>query len=295
MSREGNTWGIGSHCYRADSNWSHTIGSHGPDGMVTGIAVGTGKIDRDRLYAFQRDPEGRVLVYERNGNFLGSWGTGIFFEPHNISVTCDQKVICTDRNDHTVRIFTIRGNLQQTLGTADHAGLPGEPFNKPCHAVADPVTGAIWDADGYGNARIHRFSSDGNIELSFGTPGSGDGQFNLPHSLALDSRGRLIVVDRENYRLQIFNQEGRLLDIWGTDDLRQPMDIHVDEDGFIYVAECFQRIPIYNPNGEIISRWGEKGDGLGQFPSFLHGVCTDSYGDLYIADDQRLQKFERIR
>ena len=126
-------------------------------------------------------------------------------------------------------------------------------------------------ADGYGNARIHRFTADGILELSFGTAGAGDGQFNLPHSLAVDGRGRLVVVDRENYRLQLFGRDGSLLAISGVGDLRQPMDVHVDAEGVIYVAECYQRITIYDPDGAVISRWGEQGDPPGRFPSFLHG------------------------
>ena len=113
--------------------------------------------------------------------------------------------------------------------------------------------------------------------------------------MALDGRGRLVVVDRENYRLQLFGRDGSLLAIWGVGDLRQPMAVHVDAEGVIYVAECYQRITIYaTRTGAVLSRWGEPGDPPGRFPSFLHGICTDSRGDLYVADEQRLQKFERV-
>lgn len=288
-------WGTGSHRYRVVAGWGLGPEGHSPGGMVPGIAVGIGDVDQDRLYAFQREPTGEILIYERDGRFVGSWGAGSFSEAHNVSVAADGRVLCTDRNDHTVRIFTRDGKLQQILGTIDHAGLPGEPFNKPCQAIIDPADGTIWVADGYGNERIHRFSANGAIELSFGSAGAGAGQFNLPHSLSIDSRGHVVVVDRENYRLQLFDRDGHLIDIWGVNDLHQPMDIHVDEEGAIIVAECYQRVTIYSPDGDVISRWGEQGDKPGQFPSFLHGVCADSHGDLYVADEQRLQKFERIR
>lgn len=285
--------GEGSHRYRAVAGWGAGPDGREPGGMVTGVAVGAGDADRDRLYAFRRDPVGEVLVYERDGRFVGSWGAGVFAEAHNVSVSAGGLVLCTDRNDHTVRVFTRGGRLLRTLGTAGRPAA-GEPFNKPCQAVVDPETGAIWVADGYGNARVHRFSAAGALELSFGAAGAGAGEFNLPHSLAVDGRGRLVVVDRENHRLQLFDRDGRLLAVWGAGDLRQPMDVHVDGDGAIYVAECHQRITIYDPDGAVISRWGERGDPPGRFPSFLHGICTDSRGDLYVADEQRLQKFERV-
>lgn len=286
--------GSGSHRYRPVPGWGTGPDGREPGGMVTGVAVGAGDADRDRLYAFQRDPVGEVLVYERDGRFVDSWGAGVFAEAHNVSVSGDGRVLCTDRNDHTVRVFSRDGRLLRTLGTVNRAGAPGEPFDKPCQAVVDPDTGAIWVADGYGNARIHRFSTDGAPELSFGAAGSDGGQFDLPHSLALDRRGRLVVVDRENHRLQLFGRDGRLLAVWGAGDLRQPMDVHVDGEGTVYVAECHQRITIYDPHGAVISRWGERGEPPGRFPSFLHGICTDSHGDLYVADEQRLQKFERV-
>lgn len=284
-------WGQGSHRYRVVAGWGADPDRREP-GMVTGVAVGAGPSDRDRLYAFQRVPYGEVLIYERDGRFVDSWGSDVFLEAHNISVAAGGVVLCTDRRDHTVRSFTCDGHLLRTLGTPNRAG---EPFNKPCQAVVDAGTGSVWVADGYGNARIHRFSPAGVLHLSFGSAGAGDGEFNLPHSLAVDGRGRVVVVDRENHRLQLFTRDGSLLAVWGVGDLRQPMDVHVDADGFIYVAECHQRITIYDPDGAVISRWGEQGDSPGRFPSFLHGICADSHGDLYVADEQRLQKFERVR
>jgi hypothetical protein len=128
--------------------------------------------------------------------------------------------------------------------------------------------------------------------LSWGEPGQGPGQFNLPHSIAVGERDRVLVVDRENHRLQFFDFDGNWLETWTG--LRQPMDVCVDGEGTIYVAEAYQRLSIYDADGSLLARWGEKGAAPGQFASFLHGVCVDSRGDLYIADESRMQKFERI-
>jgi streptogramin lyase len=200
-------------------------------------------------------------------------------------------VYCTDREDHTVRAFTAGGNLLATLGTPHRPGAPGMPFNKPAKAVGSP-TGDIWVADGYGQCRIHRFSPDGKLLLSFGEPGQGPGQFNLPHSLVVDGRDRVLVVDRENHRLQLFDDDGTWLETWTG--LKQPMDVCVDGEGAIYVAEAYQRLSIYDPEGARLAQWGEPGTEAGQFASFLHGVCVDSRGDLYVADEKRMQKFERM-
>ena len=118
------------------------------------------------------------------------------------------------------------------------------------------------------------------------------GQFDLPHSIGVDGQNRVIVVDRENHRLQLFDVEGTFLGMWTG--LLQPMDLYIDRDNTLYVAEAYQRLSIFSADGTVLARWGEGGSAPGQFASFLHGICVDSYGDLYIADESRMQKFERI-
>jgi sugar lactone lactonase YvrE len=277
----------GSYQYRVVLGWGLGSNGYDPGGMVAGVAVDSG----DRLYAFRRMPRADVLVYDRKGRILTSWGEGVFAEPHAICIDDQDRVYCTDREDHTVRAFTADGKLLATLGSPHRPGAPGMPFNKPAKAVVSPA-GEIWVADGYGQCRIHRFSPDGGLLVSWGEPGQGPGQFNLPHSIAVDGQDRVIVVDRENHRLQLFDVDGNWLETWTG--LRQPMDICVDREDTIYVAEAYQRLSIYDTHGTLLARWGEKGSASGQFASFLHGVCVDSHGDLYIADESRMQKFERV-
>ena len=117
-------------------------------------------------------------------------------------------------------------------------------------------------------------------------------QFALPHSVVVDRRGRVLVADRENHRVQIFDGEGKFLDEWT--DLLQPMDLFIDAEDTVYVAEAQQRISIYSLDGELLSRWGEKGSAPGQFSDSPHGVCVDSRGDLYVCEvisQGRMQKF----
>ena len=279
--------GSGSYRYRGIEGWGIGHDGYDPGGMVAGVAVDS----HDHLYAFRRTPEPAVLVYDRDGRFLHSWGEGVFSEPHAIWVDAQDHVYCTDREDHTVREFGSDGRLVSTLGTPHQPGAPGMPFNKPAKAVTSP-SGEIWVADGYGQCRIHRLSASGQLLLSWGEPGQGAGQFNLPHSLGVDRQNRVVVVDRENHRLQLFDTSGRFLEKWSG--LRQPMDLCIDGEDTIYVAEAYQRISIWSIDGTSLARWGEKGIAPGQFASFLHGICLDSYGDLYIADESRMQKFERL-
>ena len=280
-------YGSGDHRYRVVDGWGCGPEGLDPLGMMTGVATDA----NDRVYLFRRSPQSSVLVYERDGRHVGSWGANLFSEPHAIWIDGDGFVYCTDRIDHTVRRFTRQGELLMTLGTPNQPGESGMPFNKPAKAVTSP-DGEILVADGYGQARVHRFSGEGALLLSWGEPGLGPGQYNLPHSLGVDSESRVIIVDRENHRLQLCDLTGTLLDIWTG--FRQPMDLYIGQDDILYVAENLQRVSILSPNGDLLARWGEHGDTPGMFASFLHGVCVDAHGDLYIADESRLQKFERL-
>ena len=280
------TGGCDDYRYEVVDGWGLGVDGFDPGGMITGVDTDS----KDRLYAFRRNPIGDVLVYEPDGRFITSWGSGIFSEPHAISLTYDDRVFCADRVDHTVRVFSADGELLMTLGTPDRAGQPGMPFNMPTKAVV-AEDGEIFTTDGYGQARIHRFSPQGALLLSWGDAGDGPGQFNLPHSLAVDKSGRIVVVDRENHRIQFFDRSGEFSNMWTG--LRQPMDMCVDDEGVLYFAEAYQEVGLYTPDGSLLCRWGEKGTAPGQFGSFLHGICTDSRGDLYVADEGRLQKFAR--
>ena len=111
-------------------------------------------------------------------------------------------------------------------------------------------------ADGYGNARVHKFSADAKHMFSWGEPGNGPGQFNLPHGLWIDSRGRLLVADRENDRVQIFDQNGKLLTIWPT-ELIGPAFFCIDPDDIVYIPEHNAgMISVLTLDGERLARWG---------------------------------------
>lgn len=281
--------GTSRFAYQAVEGWGRGPGS--PElGLVSAMAVDS----QGNVYAFNRLPKPAVLVYDRAGQFLRSWGEDLFTTPHGLWIDNEDRVFATDCGDHTIRICTTAGQVLQTLGTAGQAGAPGMPFNQPTWAKLGPA-GEIYVSDGYGQHRVHRFAADGQLLRSWGEEGTGPGQFALPHSLVVDRRGRVLVADRENHRVEIFDANGTHLDSWTG--LLQPMDLFIDAADVIYVAEAQQRISIYDLDGQLLSRWGEKGPAAGQFSDSPHGLCVDAQGDLYVSEvvgHSRMQKFARI-
>jgi DNA-binding beta-propeller fold protein YncE len=205
---------------------------------VVGMAVGS----RDRVYVLTRG-DARVIVYERDGTFVASFGEGLFTErTHGITIGPDDSVYTVDDGDHTVRKFSPTGELLMTIGTpgvySDTGYQPGDwvdkiqrggpPFNRPTNIALAP-NGDLYVADGYGNARVHRFTADGQLVQSWGEPGIGPGQFNLPHGIAVAADGHVFVTDRENDRIQIFSSDGKFLAQWTH--VQRPTDVFIDRDG----------------------------------------------------------------
>ena len=162
-------------------------------------------------------------------------------------------------------------------------GIQGNPFNMPTGSGIAP-DGKIFVSDGYGNRRVHRFSSEGKHELSWGEHGTGNGQFAIVHKLGVYKDSRVFVCDRENDRIQIFSPDGELLDIW-TNGLAGPGDIYFQDD-IAYVVE--------QSEGSGISIW--------DVPSgeAVHGCAVDSKGNIFIAEiglgniGQRIRKLNKV-
>lgn len=265
---------------------------------VGGIAVDC----RDNVYVLNRS-EHSIMVFDHEGSLLATWGESTFKRAHGSCIAPDGFLYCTDDGYHTVYKFTADGKLLLTLGTKDKPSDSGFtpirgvsmaqavytirrgalPFNRPTGVDVSPA-GEIFVADGYGNARVHRFAPDGKLLLSWGEPGTGPGQFRLPHSVRLDRQGRIWVSDRENSRIQIFNQQGSLLDVWT--DVSRPTDVFFDGAQNVYVSELNQRVSIFSIKGRLLARWGSEGPYEGKPPLFLapHTIAVDSHGDLYVGE-----------
>jgi sugar lactone lactonase YvrE len=225
---------IGSHKleYEVVQGWERL-----PEGWAFTEVVGVAVDSRERVFVFCRGPH-PLIVFDKEGRFVDAWGAGRFVRPHGIFISPDDRVFLVDDEGHSVYEYSTQGELRRRLGDgqpSDTGYVPGRspvargagPFNTVTNVALAP-DGELYVADGYGNARVHRFAADGRLLGSWGEPGSGPGQFNLPHGIAVDRRGRVYVADRENSRVQIFSRDGVLLDIW--DWPNRPCDLFIDAD-----------------------------------------------------------------
>ena len=262
---------------------------------ATAVAVDSG----DNVYVFNRGGHA-VTVFDRDGNFLRSWGDDIFSVPHGISIGPDDSVFCTDSGDHTVRKFTSDGRLLMTLGEANSPApaMSGEPFKSPTHLAVDPRNGDLYVADGYGNARVHRYTPDGKYVKSWGESGTGPGQLNIVHNIDMDEDGWVYIADRENRRIQVFDTDGNLEAYWVH--LSRAATVCVDRrgTGLVYVGEYYggigsnelgtdlgPRVTVFDRQGNIKARLGREsyGEEAGRFYA-PHGLAVDSRGDIYVAE-----------
>lgn len=282
-------YGQGTHQYTVQENW-WTL----PDGWEFGWIPAVAVDSQDRVYVYSRS-EHPMVVFDRDGNFITSWGDDILKDAHGIFIDAEDNVYCVERETHVMHKFTTDGELLMTIGTMDKPGPEGQPFNLPTDLALGP-DGEMYISDGYGNARIHKYTPDGEFIKSWGKPGAGPGEFDLPHCVRVDPRNRLMVADRENNRIQFFTLDGEYIQEWT--DLLHPDTIYIDEDELVYIAELDQRITIMTLDGDVVSQWGsERGSTVpGEFLACPHGIWVDSHGDVYVGEvqaDARLQKFIR--
>jgi DNA-binding beta-propeller fold protein YncE len=293
--------------YKAIPGWERIPSGYAhPD--VAAVAVDS----KDRVFLFCRSDH-PVMIYERDGRFVGSWGEGTFtMRTHGITIGPDDSVYCTDDAGHSVRKFTPEGKLLLTLG--DNAGKPSDtgydgsnpttvaraapPFNRPTNLAIAP-NGDLYVSDGYGNARVHRFSASGKLLASWGEPGTGPGEFMLPHGIAVDASGNVLVCDRESDRIQVFTAEGRFLR--EITEVQRPTQIVVAH-GRMYVSELGwragqrsfrhgpierdlpSRVSVLDANGTVVARIGGPDPcAPGSFCA-AHGLAVDSRGDLYVSE-----------
>jgi sugar lactone lactonase YvrE len=292
--------GSGDFVYEVIHDWGRL-----PAGWSFG-SVANGACDSEgRVYIFARGGH-PVLVFNPDGDFLGSWGEKVFGRPHGILITPDDIAYCADDKDHTVRKCTLDGKVLMTLGTANQpsdTGYDGNdyrtiarsaaPFNRPTNVALSPA-GEMYVSDGYGNARVHKFTPDGRLMFSWGAPGTGPGEFNIVHSVRTDSKGTVYVADRENSRIQVFAPDGTFLEQWT--DMQKPQGFYMGPDGCLYTTEkpvqrpdgkpgfLPPRVSVWSTDGRLLARWG--GEDLTQPGNFFapHGIWGDARGNLYIGE-----------
>ena len=277
--------------YEPDPDWGRASGAL-PLADVCDVGVDS----QDNVYLFVRDPV-PIRIFDRNGHFLGSWGEKAFVRPHGLAMGRGDTVFLTDEGSNRVRKYSRSGEMLLDIAAPD-GGAPlmsGRPFNRCTHST-ETADGDIYVSDGYGNARVHRFSAEGVLIGSWGESGCGPGQFNLPHNIGADAEGRIYVADRENHRIQIFDRDGRYLEQWNN--LHRPCALHVEADGGCWIGELGpglrvnRRFPNLGCAVKHVDRSGAEamrigGDAPGAEPGRFvapHGIAVDSRGDLYVAE-----------
>ena len=283
-----------SHTYEFDPTFGRLPEGFGEWGYVPGVVVDS----EDRVYVHHRAPH-PVVVYDREGTCLATWGDAFEKGAHGIHIRREadgEYLYLTDVRRHIVVKCDLNGREIWTLGVPGQVGAPGQPFNRPTDIAFAPE-GDFYVSDGYGNQRVHHFDQDRKLIHSWGEPGSGPGQFNLVHDVWFDDRGgrrRLWIADRENNRLQVFTPEGDFVE--EKTGFRRPTGLFVDAAGFMYVSELVGRVTILGPNDQVVSRLGgEQSVEPGKLMN-PHAVWTDSRGDMYVPEVElgsRIQKFVR--
>lgn len=267
-----------------------------PAGMTLHETPGVSVAADGTVYLLTRNTANPVIALTPDGAVLRTWGAGAFTpRTHAILAAHDGFIYCADDGAHTITKWTPAGELLMTIGTPGQPApkFSGQPFNRPTDMVV-AADGSIFVSDGYGNARIHKYSPRGEHLLAWGEPGIDPGQFMVPHNLGLDG-DRLYVADREALRVQVFSTDGRLLDVWNN--IHRPCGLTVGPDGNVYIGELNgvalmdgapgigHRVSVYDRNGKLLTRFGapEEGEGPGQFIA-PHGIAVDAQGDVYVAE-----------
>jgi DNA-binding beta-propeller fold protein YncE len=266
-------------------------GLHLPKSVRLGPCSAVDVDSKGRLYLFHRGKQ-PILCFDRDGKFLRSWGDDLIGKAHGLRVDRDDNVWVTDIGHHMVFKFNPRGKLLLSLGKLDRRGPGTDQFNQPTDVAIGPK-GEIYVSDGYGNSRVMKFAASGKFLATWGKRGKGRGEFHLPHSILVDAKGRVIVGDRENNRVQVFDANGRLLEVWPG---FAPYGMAFDRQEHLFVADGRASAVLrLNSAGKVVGRWGRKGKGPGEF-NLPHMLAADAAGNLYIAEvgGRRLQKL-RLR
>ena len=299
--------------------WGSTAGVYAaPDGAIWAIdRCGASGAGGSTCADSPLDP---ILQFDTSGKLLKSFGRGMVVSPHKITLDRDGNVWVTDNGTspgkgQQVLKFSPDGKLLMTLGKAGVAGPGPDEFDQPTEVVV-ARNGDIFVADGHsgggtatGNARIVKFDKNGKFIKTWGKKGMGPGEFDVIHTLAFDSRGRLFVGDRQNNRIQIFDQDGKF--IAQLFQFGRPSGIYIDRNDVIYVADSESRdgrtntgqlsLPQtgygYNQGIQRGIRIGSARDGSVNYfipdpcpypypsgSSMAEGVTVDTQGNVYGAD-----------
>jgi len=292
--------------YRVAEGWPQL-----PAGMTWGGVISVDVDARGNIWVFHRS-EPTIFEFDPSGKLIKSFGKDMFVQAHGMTIDREGNIWVTDaqaKDGKGQQVFKLspEGKVLMTLGKAGVAAEGPDTFNGPTDVVVAP-NGDIFISDGHvanSNGRVVKFSKDGKFIKAWGKKGTGPGEMDTPHSIAMDSRGRIFVADRANSRIQIFDQDGRFLDQWKQ--FGRPSGVFIDKNDVIYVADS-QSNATLNPGFKRGLRVGSAKDGkVTAFVPFaeadadknnnagMEGVTADATGNIYVGETttQTLKKYVR--
>lgn len=266
-----------------------------PEGWNFGESSGVDVDKNDNVWVFNRGAH-PVIQMDKNGKFLRAWADPPIKSSHGIRVDPEGNIWMVDVKGHAVLKFNDAGRLLMVIAQPYARAGTNETkdgFNEPT-GVAFASNGDFYVSDGYQNSRVVKFDKDFRYLTQWGKKGTGDGEFNLVHDVALDEGGRVYVADRNNQRIQVFDSTGKFLTKWT--DLGSPWGIYyVAREKAIYMCDGVNnRILKLNLDGQIMGVLSSYGKVPGKL-DFAHNIAVDSAGAIYVAEikNWRVQKFAK--
>jgi len=258
-----------------------------PEGMKMGAPTSVAFDARGHMLVFNRGPH-PLMEFDAHGSFVRAFGEGMYVRPHGMRLDSQGNIWTTDVAGHIVMKMSPEGEVLLTLGTRGQPGNWDEAANS--HLLYEPADIAfapsgdvlVVQGHGRGEGRVLRFDKTGRFIKSWGGKGTAPGEFDQPHSILVNQQGQILVADRENRRVQLFDLDGRLLKMWKFAGL--PCGLLLGPDGQVYLATGFSgQILRLNGNGKAVAMMGQPGKGLGEFGE-AHYLTISPGGDLYVAD-----------
>jgi DNA-binding beta-propeller fold protein YncE len=270
--------------YAADPEWPRL-----PAGWTFEETPGVAVDAREHVFVFHRGAHS-IMEFDKDGKLLRSWGDGTFVRPHGLKFDPEGNLWAVDDQGHIVVKMDAQGRVRLVLGRKNLKGETDDSFNRPTDIAFAP-NGDFYVSDGYGNSRVVKFRKDGKFLKAWGKKGAAEGEFNLPHSVAVDKRGRVYVGDRDNHRMQIFDADGKFLEQWKH--VGSPWGIAITADESMFICDGYNnRILKLNLKGEVAGVIGSAGK-LPGLLDYSHHLAVGPSGNIYVAEikNWRVQRF----